>query len=116
MRRLQAIALVIALMAAPMALIAGAWECACTPRVCAMTCCHDGKCMMRQHEQSLDSAMASCDCMRLPSFVTLAPLTQMILPHPAPMPAVKRAVPVAPALALAILPGFLPSPFHPPRG
>jgi hypothetical protein len=117
MRRLQAIALVIALMAAPMALFAGAWECACAPAQCTMSCCHGGKCVMQHHDQCQGSSMAfSCDCMRFPSFTMLAPLTQMILPQPVTMPAVERNSPELPAIAIAILPGFLPSPFHPPRG
>lgn len=58
----------------------------------------------------------NCDCMRFPSFTMLAPLTQMILPHTVTMPAVERNAPEFPRIVLAILPGFLPSPFHPPRG
>ncbi|MDE3137076.1 MAG: hypothetical protein KGL59_10915 [Acidobacteriota bacterium] len=117
MRRLQAIALVIALVAAPMALFAGAWKCACAPAQCTIACCNHGKCVMQHHDQCQGSSMAfNCDCMRFPSFSMLAPLTQMILPHPVTMPAIERTGPESPALAFAVLPGFLPSPFHPPRG
>lgn len=112
MRQLQAIALVIVLVAAPTALVAGAWKCACAPAYCTMA-----HCMMRQHEQCQGAQTAfRCDCMRLPSFAMLAPLTQMILPHPVSLPAIEPALPDSPALRLAVLPGFLPTPFHPPRG
>ena len=117
MRRWQAIAMIIALAAAPLALFAGAWQCACAPRACTMACCQHDKCMMQQHDQCRGSAMSlDCACTRLPSLTTLAPLTQMILPHPVAMPAIERGAPDSPAMAPAILPGFLPSPFHPPRG
>jgi hypothetical protein len=117
MRRLQAFALIIALVAAPMALFAGAWKCACSPDYCTMSCCPDGKCVMQHHEQCQGSSMAfNCDCMRFPSFSMLAPLTQMIPPHPVTMPAVERTTLGIPRVALAVLHGFLPSPFHPPRG
>ncbi len=117
MRRLQTIALIIALMAAPMALFAGAWECACAPAYCTMACCDHGKCVMQHQAQCPGSETAfDCDCMHFPSFAMLAPLTQMILPHPVSMPAVERATPEFPVVALAIPPGFLPSAFHPPRG
>jgi hypothetical protein len=117
MRRLQAIALVIALMAAPMALFEGAWKSACASASCTMACCNNGKCVMQHHERCQGSTMAfNCDCMRFPSFAMLAPLTQMILPQPVAVPAVDQAKPESPAIALAVLPGFLPCPFHPPRG
>lgn len=112
MRQLQAIALLIVLVAAPMALVAGAWKCACAPAYCTM-----GHCMMRHQERCQGTRTAlECDCMRFPSFAMLAPLTQMILPQPASLPGVERTLPDSPAIALAILPGFLPAPFHPPRG
>jgi hypothetical protein len=117
MRRLQAIALVIALVAAPMALVTGAWKCACTPAQCTMACCNNGKCVTQHHDQCQGSSMAfNCDCMSFPSFTMLAPLTQMILPHPVNLPALERTAPGMRAVTLAILPGFLPSAFHPPRG
>jgi hypothetical protein len=117
MRRLQAVALAIALVAAPMALVAGAWECACAPAYCTMACCRHDKCLMSRQERGPGSRTAfQCDCMRFPTFAMLAPITQMILPHPVSLPAIERALPDSPAVALAVLPGFLPAPFHPPRG
>jgi hypothetical protein len=117
MRRLQAIALIIVLVAAPMALVAGAWKCACAPDYCTMACCRHGKCLMNRHVRCPGSQEAlQCDCMRFPTFAMLAPITQMILPYPVSLPAVERALPDSPAVELAIFPGFLPSPFHPPRG
>ena len=114
---MQAIALIIALMIAPLALFAGAWKCACAPAYCTMACCQHDKCAMQHHAQGQGSATAfNCHCTRSPSFKMLAPLTQMILPHPVTMPAIARTAPEFPAVALAVLPGFLPSPFHPPRG
>ena len=117
MRRLQAIALVIVLVAAPMALVAGAWKCACAPAYCTMQHCMMPRSMMQKHQRCQGSQKAfQCDCMRLPSFAMLAPLTQMILPKPVSLPAIEPALPDSPAMALAVLPGFLPAPFHPPGG
>lgn len=117
MRSVLAIVLALALLCAPMALFAAAWECACAPPYCTMACCHNGKCMMMQHEQCRGATPAvRCDCMRLPNFAMLAPLTEMLLGSRVPMPLLERAPSNPPALALGVLPGFLPSPFHPPRG
>lgn len=115
MRRLQAIAMVLVLAGAPLALCAGVWKCACAPGYCTMThgfC----DCPMMRHERQPDSKpVVCCNCMRYPLLAFLAPLEPMILPQVAHLPAVAPAVPEAPVVALVVLPGFLPSPFHPPR-
>lgn len=117
MRRLLAIALILALVGAPTALFAGAWQCACAPAYCTMTHCRCNFCPMMEHERDRGSGPAvQCDCMRFPTFSMLAPLTEMILATPVLMPGIARTAADAPAAALAVLPGLLPSPFHPPRG
>jgi hypothetical protein len=114
---MQAMALILALTVAPMALFAAAWKCACASDYCTMACCRHGKCLMMQHEHRQGSSPSvQCNCMRFPVFGTLAPLTEMILARPAPMPGIVRMASDATDVPMAILPGFLPSPFHPPRG
>jgi hypothetical protein len=115
MRRFQAIALVLALMVAPLALFAGSLKCACAPAYCTMT---HGFCdcpMMQHMRESGSKPMMCCDCMRFPSLGMLTPLEPMILVPPVPQPAIVRSPSGSVFVALVVLPGFLPSPFHPPR-
>lgn len=116
MRKIQAIALLMALIAAPMALFAGAWDCAGAPGQCTMACCRNSHCVMPQkiHCAAADSLM--CDCGQAPPLVMLAPLTQMILPHAVSRPGVAQADLDPPRTPESFVTGFLPSPFHPPRG
>lgn len=117
MRPAQAIALIFALTFAPTALLADAWKCACAPAYCTMACSRHGKCLMMEHKHRQASSPAvQCDCMRFPTFATLAPLTEMILVRPAILPEIVRAAAGGRAVPLTVLPGFLPTPFHPPRG
>jgi hypothetical protein len=117
MLRLQAIVLVIALFLAPAALFAGVWECACAPAYCTMSCCRHGKCMAMEHGRCQRSGTAvRCNCMRFPTLATLAPLTEMVLTAPAVLPTIEPAPAAEPPVAVVVLPGFLPTPFHPPRG
>lgn len=116
MRRSLAVVLILALMVAPTALFAGAWKCACARPYCTMA---QGQCtcpMMLHERDNGPGPAVRCNCMRYPDFGLLAPLTEMILTQPVPMPGIVRTASERPAVAMAVLPGFLPSPFHPPRG
>ncbi len=116
MRGIGAIAVVFALLGAPLALYAGAWESALAPGYCTMDHCYR-RCPTMQHAKCQGSGPAMrCDCMRYPAAPLLAPLGPMILPHPAPRAKLGRVAPSLPALPRAVLAGFLPAPFHPPRG
>ena len=115
--RLQTIAIILALVTAPMALFAGAWQCACSKPACTMACCQNDKCQMQQQERCQGSAMElGCDCMQFPAAASLAPLPQTVLPRPIPQAAVRAASRAAAPAPVAILSGFLQAPFHPPRG
>jgi hypothetical protein len=117
MRRVQAIVLVFALLAAPLALFAGVYADACAAPVCTMACCHHGKCLMQKHQPCEGSTPSiQCDCMAMPGFWLLAPLPQTILPRLASSPLVREtraALPVSPA---PLSSGFQPELFLPPRG
>jgi hypothetical protein len=117
MRRVQAIVLVFALLAAPLALFAGVYAQACAGPVCTMACCRHGKCLMREHHQCQGSVPSmQCDCMAKPGFLLLAPLPQTILPSLASAPLVRESRAALPLTPTALPRGFLPEPFLPPRG
>lgn len=112
----MAIAAVFALLAAPLALYAGAWECALAPGYCTMEHCYR-RCPMMQRQKCPGSGpMMCCDCMRYPTSPLLAPLPPPALPHLAPRAKLERAGLPLPALPGTVPTGFLPAPFHPPRG
>jgi hypothetical protein len=117
MRRVQAVVLILVLVFAPMALFAAAWHCACAPAYCTMAHCRCTSCPMMAHERDRGSGPAvQCDCMHFPVFGALAPLTEMILVRPLLLPGIVRTASNSRAVPLSVRPGFLPTPFHPPRG
>jgi hypothetical protein len=109
MRRLQAIALVVTLLLAPLAVLANAVSLARYEKQLRLAA---------QNDDCAHVSLGICGCEKgpLPVLSLVSPLPDMLLPRPVPFPALKIETPAFQALDLVAPSGFSPIAFHPPRG
>lgn len=119
--RLQAFGLVLALLALPLAIVAGAY--ACAPQSCSMLCCaaHHGHSMNGMHMNCSGSnskasiCIVKCNSQSAPDFSLVAPLPPTQLSWAPNLPAPDQAEALWTFIPAQISAGFSLLPLQPPR-
>ncbi|HEV2297092.1 MAG TPA: hypothetical protein VGR72_01075 [Candidatus Acidoferrales bacterium] len=120
-QRFQALGLVLALLALPLAVLAGVY--ACAPQSSVMLCCpaHRGHSMNRMHMNGNGSDSGSslcavkCNSQSSPEFSLIAPLPPTQLSSIPELPAPDSTEAVRRAHSPHVYAGYLLLPFRPPR-
>ena len=108
MRRLQAIALLMILLTAPLAMVANGASLARQEMRMQL---------MAQRDDCSHMRFGICGCQRWPtgSFSLLTPIPDMVLPHTIQFPVLTIQNPSLCSSGLVVPPGYSPVAFHPPR-
>lgn len=119
MRRLQSAGLILALLAAPLALVAGAQVGA--SQECVMACCrgrHASAAQMKCSHAAKSGATActmGCNSQPAATYVLNGALPKISLARAAALPAMKATRESFPAMTISGFAGYFPPPFNPPR-
>ena len=116
MRRIQAVSLVLALLAVPLALVARGQVCAA--QECAMACCrgHHAMKMKCGHGAAGMNHCAMCSESRpMPDYGLASPIAPFDLPASVELPRLAAARAVSVVIAVSDSAGHFPPPFNPPR-